>query len=98
MGDNMVEQSLNLARKWRSNNFDQIIGQSMSVRMLKNRLYLNQLFPVYFFSGQHGCGKTSSARIFAAALNCVHLSDFQQKPREYTIPCGVCDSCNAMKT
>ena len=55
--------NLNLARKWRSKNFDQIIGQDLSVRMLKNSLYLNQFFPVYLFSGQRGCGKTSTATI-----------------------------------
>ena len=58
-------QQLNLARKWRSKNFDQIIGQELSVKMLRNSLYLDQLFPVYLFSGQRGCGKTSTARIFA---------------------------------
>ena len=63
-------QNLNLARKWRSKNFDQIVGQDLPVKMLKNSLYLNHYFPVYLFSGQKGCGKTSTARVFAAAVNC----------------------------
>ena len=41
---------LNLARKWRSQQFDQIIGQDLAVRMLKNSLYLEHFFPVYLFS------------------------------------------------
>ena len=92
----MVSAHLNLARKWRSKNFDQIIGQDLSVRMLKNSLYLDQLFPVYLFSGQRGCGKTTTARVFAAAINCDQLSDFQKKPKDNIIPCGICGSCQAM--
>jgi len=88
--------NLNLARKWRSKDFDQIIGQDLSVRMLKNSLYLNQLFPVYLFSGQRGCGKTSTARVFASAINCAHLSKFQKNPKKYSLPCSSCSSCKAM--
>lgn len=88
--------TLNLARKWRPKTFEQIIGQDLSVSMLKNSLYLKKLFPVYLFSGQRGCGKTSSARIFAAALNCKKLPDFQADAKNHTIPCLQCDSCHAM--
>lgn len=88
--------NLNLARKWRSKNFDQVIGQTMPVRLLKNSLYLNHFFPVYLFAGQHGCGKTSTARIFAAAANCTGLENFRLKPHEHTVPCGTCPSCSAM--
>ena len=87
---------LNLARKWRSKTFDQVIGQDLSVRILKNSLYLDHYFPVYLFSGQHGCGKTTMARIFAAAVNCQQLSVFQQNPKESVLPCLSCDSCKAM--
>lgn len=90
--------SLNLARKWRSKNFDTIIGQDLSVRMLKNSLYLGQFFPVYLFSGQRGCGKTSTARVFAAAVNCEKLAVFQESPKQQSIPCGACASCSAMLT
>ncbi len=67
MGTAMNEIQLNLARKWRAQNFDQIIGQELSAKMLKNSLYRGHLFPVYLFWGQRGTGKTSMARIFAAA-------------------------------
>jgi DNA polymerase-3 subunit gamma/tau len=89
-------QTLNLARKWRSSHFDQIVGQDLSVRMLKNSLYLGHIFPVYLFSGQRGCGKTSTARIFAAALNCEQLSHFRKHPKDTVIPCLTCSSCLAM--
>ena len=88
---------LNRARKWRSQNFDQIIGQDLSVRILKNSLYLGHYFPVYLFAGQRGCGKTTTARVFAAALNCEQLSTFQQNPKKASVPCLQCSSCVAMQ-
>lgn len=88
--------NLNLARKWRPQAFDQVIGQDISVRMLKNGLYLNKFFPVYLFAGQRGCGKTTTARIFAAAINCAQLPAFQQNPTEQSIPCLTCSSCKTM--
>lgn len=93
---NTLQQSLNLARKWRPQSFDQVVGQEVSVRMLKNGLFLNKFFPVYLFAGQRGCGKTSTARIFAAAINCIRLQEFQKKPADQAIPCLVCDSCTSM--
>ncbi len=92
----MEAVSLNLSRKWRSQNFDQIVGQDLSVRMLKNSLYVGQYFPVYLFSGQRGCGKTSTARVFASALNCQELLAFQNNPKSLSIPCLLCTSCVAM--
>lgn len=92
----MEAHNLNLARKWRSKNFDQIIGQDLSVRMLKNSLYLNHYFPVYLFAGQKGCGKTSTARVFSAAINCEQLSQFQKDPKNCAVPCLACNSCTAM--
>ncbi|KKQ49677.1 MAG: polymerase III, tau subunit protein [candidate division TM6 bacterium GW2011_GWF2_38_10] len=86
---------LNLARKWRPKTFDTIVGQDIPVRMLKNGLYLQKFFPVYLFAGQRGCGKTSTARVFAAALNCQKTEEFRQNPR-LTIPCLECESCIAM--
>lgn len=88
---------LNLARKWRSKQFEEIVGQELSVRMLKNSLYLQQYFPVYLFSGQRGCGKTTTARVFAASLNCEQLEKFQEKPQEHRVPCLQCASCKAME-
>lgn len=92
----MEKIELNLTRKWRSKNFQEVIGQSLSIRILQNSLYLKQFFPVYLFAGQRGCGKTSTARIFAAAINCARLPEFQQNPRKVSIPCLSCQSCVAM--
>jgi DNA polymerase III subunit gamma/tau len=86
---------LNLARKWRSARFEEIIGQDLSVKILKNSLYLNSFFPVYLFSGNRGCGKTTTARVFAAAINCTVLSDFQKNPVDAVVPCHICSSCLA---
>lgn len=94
----MTNIKLNLTRKLRSKTFDQIVGQTLTIRMLKNSLYLGHYFPVYLFSGQRGCGKTTTARVFAAALNCAMLQYFQKNPKKQVLPCMECDSCNAMAT
>ena len=88
---------LNLARSWRSKTFDELIGQDLTVKILKNSLYKGKFFPVYLLSGQRGCGKTSTGRLFAAALNCEQLSGFQQRPQQVVLPCLTCPSCKAMK-
>jgi len=93
-----MSTNLNLARKWRSKSFDQIVGQALPVRMLKNSLYLESYFPVYLFSGQRGCGKTTMARVFACAINCDQLPMFQKNPKATTVPCLECASCLAMQT
>lgn len=87
----------NLARKWRSRDFDGIVGQPLPIKVLKNSLYLGQFFPVYLFAGQRGCGKTSTARVFAAALNCEQLPAFRKEPKIHAIPCMTCASCIAMQ-
>ncbi|MFA6535672.1 MAG: DNA polymerase III subunit gamma/tau [Candidatus Babeliales bacterium] len=88
--------SLNLARKWRPKSFDQIVGQQISIRMLLNGLFLNKFFPVYLFAGLRGCGKTTTARVFGAAVNCQNLNKFQKDPNGNKIPCLECDSCKSM--
>jgi len=92
----MNEGQLNLARKWRAQKFDQIVGQDIAIKMIKNSLYRGQLFPVYLLWGLHGTGKTSLARVFAAAINCDGLPSFQQDPKTTTVPCLTCPSCVAM--
>ena len=87
---------LNLARKWRPKTFDQIVGQQISIRMLLNGLFLNKFFPVYLFAGLRGCGKTTTARVFGAAVNCQNLNKFQKDPNGNKIPCLECDSCKSM--
>jgi len=89
--------NLNLARKWRSQSFDHVVGQELPVRMLKNSLYRACYFPVYLFSGQRGCGKTTAARLFAAALGCDKLEEFRTSPRDVSIPCRTCDSCRQVR-
>ncbi len=91
-------KELNLARSWRPRTFSTIVGQDLSVRMLKNALYLDRLFPVYLFAGQRGCGKTSTARVFAAAINCAKLPDFRTTPTKTPLPCSECESCMAFST
>lgn len=86
----------NLARTWRSKTFGQMVGQDLAVRILQNSLFKNYFFPVYLFAGQRGCGKTTSARLFAAAVNCHRLSTFQKDPRSCSLPCLTCPSCLAM--
>ncbi len=86
----------NLARTWRARDFSQIIGQDLAVKVLRNSLFRGHYFPVYLFWGQRGTGKTSMARIFAAALNCEHLASFQQDPKGSSLPCTTCTSCVAI--
>jgi DNA polymerase III subunit gamma/tau len=93
----MNDNGLNLARKWRSKHLDEIIGQKLVIRTIKNSLYRNLIFPVYLFSGTRGCGKTSTARLFAAALNCEHLEAFRKNPQKIVLPCLTCTSCSAMQ-
>lgn len=92
----MSTPELNLARKYRPITLDGVIGQDKPLRMLKNSLYAHKFFPVYLFSGQRGCGKTSTARIFARAINCEALPLFQKNPALQPLPCQTCGSCLAM--
>jgi len=92
----MQNVELNLARKLRPKTFNEMIGQDLSVKILKNGLYLKKYFPVYIFSGNRGCGKTTSARLLAAAINCENLEKFQADPKKHEIPCLTCSSCLAM--
>jgi len=91
-----MSERLNLARALRSKTFDEIIGQELAVRLVKNSLYKDHLFPAYLLAGQRGCGKTTLARVFAAALNCASLAAFRERPREVQVPCLACLSCQSM--
>src|SRR5438105_4498070 len=88
----------NLARTWRPTRFEDIVGQEVIIRLLRNSLYRDRIFPAYLLMGQRGCGKTTIARVFAAALNCARYEDFRAAPKESTLPCGICLSCEAMLT
>jgi len=74
-----------LARKWRPQGFDDLIGQEPIIRILKNSIDQGKVAHAYLFSGPRGVGKTSTARILAKALNC--------KEGPTSAPCGTCASC-----
>ena len=59
-----------IARKWRPQTFDDVVGQDHVVRTLRNAITRNRIAHAYLFVGPRGTGKTSTARIFAKALNC----------------------------
>ncbi len=77
-----------LARKWRPQVFDDLIGQETIVRTLKNALSAGKVVHAYLFSGPRGVGKTSTARILAKALNCINAPVSE--------PCGKCQHCIAI--
>ncbi len=80
--------NLALYREFRPNNFDGIVGQDFIVKTLKNQIKLDKLTHAYLFCGPRGTGKTSTAKIFAKAVNCTHSQDGN--------PCGMCAECVAL--
>lgn len=80
-----MESPLALYRRYRPETFAEVIGQDHVTTPLRSALAGNRVNHAYLFSGPRGCGKTTSARILARALNC------EQAP--VADPCGECDSC-----
>jgi DNA polymerase-3 subunit gamma/tau len=74
-----------IARKWRPQRFDDVVGQQAVTRTLRNALTSGRLAQAFVFAGPRGVGKTTTARILARALDCVNGPTGD--------PCGVCDAC-----
>jgi DNA polymerase III subunit gamma/tau len=77
-----------VARRYRPQRFEDVVGQDHVVQALRNAIRLNRIAQAYLFCGTRGVGKTSMARIFAKCLNCV------QGPTER--PCQTCDICQSI--
>ncbi|MET0789482.1 MAG: DNA polymerase III subunit gamma and tau [Cellulomonas sp.] len=78
-----------LYRRYRPENFAEVIGQDHVTAPLRQALRSGQVNHAYLFSGPRGCGKTTSARILARILNCAQNTE--ENPTD--TPCGVCESC-----
>ena len=74
-----------LARKWRPQQFDDVVGQPAVTRTLKNAIAAKRIAQAFVFAGPRGVGKTTTARILARALSCVNGPAAE--------PCGTCDPC-----
>lgn len=81
----MENNFLVTARKFRPQKFSSVVGQDHITKTLKNAIITNRLHHAYLFNGPRGVGKTTTARIFARALNCLNPQDGE--------PCNECDSC-----
>ena len=76
-----------LYRKYRPQDFDSVVGQEYTTKLLKNVIKDNKISHAYIFTGPRGTGKTSSAKIFARAINCLNPKDGN--------PCNECDLCKS---
>ncbi len=79
---------LALYRKYRPRTFGEVVGQDHIVKTLINQIKFDKISHAYLFTGSRGTGKTSTAKIFAKAINCLHPVDGS--------PCGECEVCKAL--
>ena len=77
-----------LYRKWRPQRFEDVVGQRAIVTALKNQITANRVGHAYLFTGVRGTGKTTCAKIFAKAVNCLHPVNGD--------PCGECEICKGI--
>ncbi len=85
--DDRKNSYLVLARKYRPQNFGDMIGQDVLVRTLYNAIKMNRVAHAFILTGIRGIGKTTAARIIAKALNCEQINDVKIEP------CGTCSQC-----
>ena len=85
-----------LARKYRPQRFSDVVGQDHVTRTLLNALSQNRIAHGYIFSGHRGIGKTTIARILAAALNCTSVVGSPERPTEE--PCQICVNCREISS
>src|SRR5690606_35152456 len=83
--DNMYQA---LYRKYRPKTFDEVLGQKHITITLKNQIANGNIGHAYLFSGTKGTGKTSTAKIFSRAVNCLHPKDGN--------PCNECEICKGI--
>ena len=91
--ENKDNQYVVLARKYRPQTFEDLLGQDALVQTLTNAIKNNRLHHAYILTGIRGVGKTTTARLIAKALNCTGLNG-QGGPTIH--PCGVCENCKAI--
>ena len=78
-----------LYRQYRPKIFEEVLGQDKVINVLKNQIKNNNFSHAYLFAGERGCGKTSAAKIFAKAINCLNPQDGS--------PCLECENCRAIE-
>lgn len=88
-----LEQYVVLARKYRPQNFGDLLGQDALVQTLTNAIGSNRIHHAYVLTGIRGVGKTTTARIIAKALNCIG-PDGKGAPTAH--PCGICENCKSI--
>ncbi|CAM6075487.1 unnamed protein product [Sphagnum tenellum] len=86
-GETLMHQSL--SHKYRPKSFKDLVGQTLVVKALTTAITKGKIAPLYLFAGPHGTGKTSTARIFAAAVICHNTEPHRR-------PCGLCRECTTL--